>query len=186
MPDLSPAVRAMRCTELAFLVLHGVKSIPALAQALGVSNRTVTYALNSDQFRAEFERLRLHHADAVLEVARDEELTPLARAVAIQAKAQTVLTDVLEHVRARIRDAQDPSTIAPAVLQAAVKAADTGMSYGTLNPRGGPTTAVQVNVFQPNAEQAVAIREAAQEAEIDITDLLKAGTDDGRDSGEAA
>jgi len=162
--------------QLATLILSGVRDRNELGHQVGLSRTTIFAILKNPRFKEIYEKARDRVFGNLEQLIQDERVEPLLRQKAAAMRGQTLLSEVTEEVRKRIKERDpDGQPVAKAAdlrvgLDAAVAAID--RSPDTARTHGGSSTSVNVGVFVPSAEQARVMVEAVRESGVDMSDVM--------------
>lgn len=179
---VDPVTEAMY-HDVALLALAGGITRQEIAQRVGVSDRVLRRVMQRPEF-IEIFRTKQNELYGDLErVLRDERLDPLTRAAALERRGQTLITEIIDVMRSRIDEHQDEGRRLSALeMRAVVDAAKVAMSAATDKQRARGATQMNVAVFSPSPDQARTIRNAADEADIDMSDIMDAVLVEGPDN----
>ncbi len=137
-----------------------------IAADVGYSERQLRRILHRSEFIEVYEKVAENLNQNLDAILIDEKMRPLHRIQAGTVRAITLLHEVQEEVRERIRNGTARATDLKVGSDTAFGIID--RSKGELSPQGSPSTAVQFNI---NTDKKALLRSVVQEAGVDISDL---------------
>lgn len=147
-----------------------------IARAHGLSPRQIHNILAEPEFVAIYERTRDELFKNLDGLIFDEKAAPLLRARAQAIRSQTVVSEVIETVRARMTAGTAKSSDLRVAVEAAFGMMD--RSQTELARAGKGSTTTTVNALSINATARDLIRATVAESGLDLTDLLPAAVVD--------
>ena len=143
-----------------------------IARAHDVTPRHLRRILVEPEFLETFEKARKALFDDIDKVIADEKTAPLIRARAQMIRSQTVIGEVLEEVRTRIKGGRAKAADMRVAINAAFGTID--RSKGELGSDRGSSGGggTHVNVLNVSASAKEILRNAIGESGIDLTDVM--------------
>ncbi len=171
-------VRDSQFTDLAALVLSGIRDAKTICAMLNITRRRMDLLVSDPGFDLVYNTMHENYADDWKKTIADVSIDPMARSQMIHVKGQELLATTIERLAKRIEDdtSADPKmdfTSAPE-LRAAIAAAKVAMEGAHVARGVGETNVgVQVNVpvFVPSAEQVQVLADTTREMDaMDVDD----------------
>ncbi|MEE8489915.1 MAG: hypothetical protein V3S43_06230 [Acidimicrobiia bacterium] len=155
--------------DVAFLVCQGLKTNKQIAAQADMSVAKLEKMFLDDRFQIIYQRVHREVIGTVTEIVANEKADPILRDKAMSTRGRTLLAEVQEKLRERIKGDDAKGDI----FRSAVAAAKISIDLEKRVASGKSPTNVQINVFNPSKSQATAIQDAYAEAGLNMTDVLE-------------
>ena len=153
-----------------------------IARELGLSVGTINTLLTDPKFIDVYVQVRNEFYTELDKNIKDEKLVPAVRAVAQAARAQTMMGEIMQEIRARIQDGRAKATDLKVGAELATAIIDRSPTLDQMKlpaaQKSTPTerpAAVSVNFNMGNSK---AIRDVVKESGLDLSDVLDAEVTD--------
>lgn len=170
-PEPIPQVRGheivnhAKYEDISRRLIMGSKAIEVAAD-IGMSDRNLRRVMIRPEFIEIYHKVAESFYADLDKVMKDEKIRPLLRAQAQAVRAQTLLYEIQEEVRTRIKDGTARSTDLKVGADTAFGVID--RSKNELTPDGAANIAIQLNI---NTDKRRLLREVTEESGVDLSDL---------------
>lgn len=158
-----------RFRDIAVRILSG-ESKRTVAIKNHITDRQLRRIMNDPGFLDVFDQERDRLYSDLGALLKNEKATDLVRAQALRKRGMTLLAEIMEHVQGQIKD--DPA-VRSSMLRVGVDAATGAIDRAEkVSEAHGGVTKVNVGAVVVGRADAVSIRNALDESEVDLSDLM--------------